>query len=359
MTSEDEGLGKVERDFLSRVLLKNTGATNGAVVVGPGMGMDNAVLSVGNGRVMVITADPLSMIPSIGLERSAWLTVHELASDLTTSAVRPQFAVLDYNIPPALEMDDFEVYAKAVSSECRRLGVSILGGHTGRYPGGGFSIVGGGMMMGLSEDGAYLTPKMMMEGDSIIMTKGAAIEATAVLSLAFPRRTERAVGSPAIAEKARSYISLCSTVQDALAASSTGIREGGVTSMHDATEGGVLGGLFELARSGGHDLWVDKDLIYVTDEASAVCRAFGLDPLTTLSEGALLITCRPDRSDAVFRAIYRAGAECYILGRVGGRASRRGRLLLRSSKTKPQEYVPPKFDPYWTVYAEGVRKAWK
>ena len=85
------GLGKVDRDFLRRVLLRNLGAKNADILVGPGMGLDNAVLSIGAGRVMVITADPLSMIPSVGMEDSAWLTVHELASDLTTSAVKPQF----------------------------------------------------------------------------------------------------------------------------------------------------------------------------------------------------------------------------------------------------------------------------
>jgi len=126
------GLGKVDRNFLGRVLVRNLGARSDDVLVGPGLGLDNAVLSIGAGRVMIVTADPLSMIPSLGMEESAWLTVHELASDLTTSAVRPQFAVLDYNLPPSLSMGDFEVYVKAVGRECSKLGVSIIGGHTGR-----------------------------------------------------------------------------------------------------------------------------------------------------------------------------------------------------------------------------------
>ena len=217
------------------------------------MGLDNAVLSVGGRRVMVVTADPLSIIPSIGMVDSAWLTVHELASDLTTSAVAPQFAVLDYNLPPSLTPSDFESYAVAVSDECRSLGISIIGGHTGRYPGSGFSIVGGGMMMAISDEEAYVTPRMIEEGDDIIMTKGAAIEATAVLALAFPETTERKVGSK-VARRAASYLRRCSTVEDALAASSVGVRSGGVTAMHDATEGGVMGGLYELARTSGRTL---------------------------------------------------------------------------------------------------------
>ncbi len=346
----------MDRDFFSRVLMKNTGASNPAVLVGPGMGLDNAILSVGGGRVMVVTADPLSIIPSVGMERSAWSTVHELASDLTTSAVRPQFAVLDFNLPPSLSLADFEVYSGAVSDECARLGISIVGGHTGRYPGSDFSIVGGGMMMGLAEEDRYLTPPMMMEDDQVIMTKGAAIEATGVLSMAFPRTTAKLVGSALTARTARSYFDLCSTVEDALTASSVGIKEDGVTSMHDATEGGVLGALYELSRASGRDLVVEKERVHVSDESLAVCSAFGLDPLTTLSEGTLVITCRPHKTDEILGALSRRGISAFSIGRAG---PKRGSLLLTTKGRGPKRYLPPKFDPYWKVYQKGVENGWK
>ncbi len=349
-----EGLGKVDRDFLGRVLLKNTGAHNPAVLVGPGMGLDNGVISVGPGRVLIVTADPLTMIPSIGMDDSAWLTVHELASDLATSAVAPQFAVLDYNLPPALGADDFERYAIAVSDECKRLGISIVGGHTGRYPGSGFSIVGGGMMMAVAEEGSYVTPKMVEGGEDILMTKGAAIEATAVMALAFPETTERKVGSR-VTSRAAAYIRRCSTVEDALAASSVGVRSEGVTSMHDATEGGVLGGLYELARTSGRTLRVERDEIHVSRESMSVCSAFGLDPLVTISEGTLLITCRPNSSNRVLDRLAARGIEAFKIGRV-----EKGPSKLRvSGEGSTRTYVPPKFDPYWEVYARGVKEGWK
>ncbi|MDA4112972.1 MAG: AIR synthase family protein [Thaumarchaeota archaeon] len=349
-----KGLGKVDRDFLGRVLFRNTGAENAAVVVGPGMGLDNAVLSVGAGRVMVVTADPLSMIPSIGMDDSAWLTVHELASDLASSAVAPQFAVLDYNLPPSLGLDDFERYAVAVSDECRRLGVSIVGGHTGRYPGSDYTIVGGGMMIALADEGAYVTPKMIQEGDEIVMTKGAAIEATAVLALAFPETTEKKVGRRA-ARRAATYLRRCSTVEDALAASSVGVRSEGVTAMHDATEGGVLGGLYELAKTSGRTLRIEREKIHVSEESSSVCGAFGLDPLVTISEGTLLIACRPDRLLQVLDHLAAKKIEGFGIGRVQGR----GPKLLVSEGASTRTYVPPKFDPYWEVYAAGVKGGWR
>ncbi|MDA4136247.1 MAG: AIR synthase family protein [Thaumarchaeota archaeon] len=349
------GLGKVDRDFLRRVLVRHLGAKNSDVIVGPGMGLDNAVLSIGPGRVMVVTADPLSMIPSIGMEDSAWLTVHELASDLATSAVRPQFVVLDYNLPPSLRMDDFERYVKAVGKECSKLGVSIIGGHTGKYPGSDFSVVGGGMMMGIAGDREYVTPSMIQEGDDLIMTKGSAIEATAVLARAFPKTVEEKLGK-AVSNRARAYFGLCSTVQDAVTASSVGLRSDGVTSMHDATEGGVLGALYELAQSSKRTVQIDKRKVIVSEESARVCGMFGLDPLVTVSEGTLLVTCRPHRSPEVLRRLLKKGISAAVIGSAGKRGQ--GRLLV-SSGAKGVHYVPPKLDPYWEVYARGIEKGWK
>jgi hydrogenase maturation factor len=349
-----EGLGKVDRDFLGRVLLKHTGADSRSVIVGPGMGLDNAIVSLGRGRVMVVTADPLSIIPSLGMVESAWLTVHELASDLTTSAVAPQFAVLDYNLPPSLSPDDFERYAIAVSDECKKLGISIIGGHTGRYPGSGFSVVGGGMMMAICGEDAYVTPRMIRQGDALIMTKGAGIEATAVLALAFPQRTEEKVGGR-ITRRAASYLRRCSTVEDALAAGSVGVRSEGVTAMHDATEGGVMGGLYELSRTSGRTLHVERESLYFSEETRAVCAAFGLDPLVTVSEGTLLISCRPDRAEEVLGRLAAKRIDGFRIGTVGARGPR----LSLGEKGSRRTYVPPKFDPYWAVYARGVKRGWK
>jgi hydrogenase expression/formation protein HypE len=348
------GLGKVDRDFLARVLLRNTGAASPAVLAGPALGLDNAVISLGKGRVMVVTADPLSIIPSIGMDDSAWLTVHELASDLATSGVAPQFAVLDYNLPPSLEQEDFEDYAIAVSEECRRLGVSIVGGHTGWYPGCDYSIVGGGMMMAMADDDAYVTPRMIQGGDEVIMTKGAAVEAAAVLALSFPETTEKRVGTK-VARSAKGNLRSCSTVDDALTASSAGVRSEGVTSMHDATEGGVLGGLYELARTSRKALIVEREKIHVPRVNRLVCEAFGLDPLATISEGTLLITCRPKRSREVLRRLSAKEIAAYVIGRVEAR----GPKLWLSEGGSRRSYAPPKLDSYWKVYAEGVKRGWK
>jgi hydrogenase maturation factor len=348
-------LGKVSRKFLREVVMKNTGAKSPASVVGPSLGFDNAIISLGGRRIMVITSDPLSIIPSLGMKESAWLTVHELASDLTTSAVRPQFAVLTFNLPPAQKMDDFALYFRELSKEFKRLGVSIVGGHTGKYPGCDFTIVGGGVLMGFAEEGRYLTPAMVQGRDRVLITKGAAIETTAVLARAFPARVREKLGE-SMQRKAAGYLFHCSTVKDALSAASVGIKEEGVSSMHDATEGGVLGGLYELAAASGKRIQVDPLKVFVSEESRKICTLFKLDPLTTLSEGTLILTCSRNNTERVQRRLLREGVESYMVGEVavGGPAG----LWLTGREGRPTRYLPPNYDHYWDAYSRAVTRGW-
>ncbi len=349
-----QALGKVERGFMKDVILRNTGASSSARVVGPGLGLDNAVVALDDERVMIVTTDPLSMIPSLGMEESAWLTIHELASDLTTSAVRPQFAVLDYNLPPELSMEDFERYVRRMSDECRRLGITIVGGHTGKYPGCDFTIVGGGVVMGIASKDEYLTPAMAGDGDKVILTKGAAIETTAVLARAFPETVREKLGER-LWRSASEYLQQCSTVEDALAAASVGLKAEGVTSMHDATEGGILGGLYELALSCGKRIVTDTKNIHISEESASLCVLFGLDPLVTLSEGSLIITCKTGKVAAIRDALRKKKIDSFVIGDVSdgqpGLWVRRGESM--------HGVTPPEHDPYWKAYSGAMRRRWK
>jgi hydrogenase expression/formation protein HypE len=342
--------GKVPREFLESAVFTNLGAERNALLVKPGHGLDNAVISVGAGKVILVTSDPLSVIPSIGLRESAWLSVHLLASDLTTSGVNPQFAMLDMNLPPEMELASVGAYIKAIGDECRKLGVAIAGGHTGRYPGSGYTVVGGGTMFSIANRDAYVTPAMAKPGDSVVITKGAAIGATAVLAHAFPATVRKKTGA-ALLGKARSRLLDCSTVRDAQTAAAIGLHKK-VTSMHDATEGGVLGGLFELSSACGLPVIVDGDAIHVPDEAAAVCGAFGLDPLTTTSEGTLLVTCGPSAVRELKAALASEKIESFMVGRLGPKSGGKG-LWISTGGSKPKPHSPSP-DRYWSVYADAV-----
>lgn len=330
---------------MERAVFANLGAESGAVVVGPGQGLDNAVVRVGNSRVMVITTDPVSIVPALGVAESAWLSVNLIASDYATSALRPEYASFNFNLPAALGASDAETYLRSVGEACRELGVTIIAGHTGTYPGAGYTVVGGGTMFGFGREDGYLTPAMAKEGDIVLMTKGAAIEATATLAGSFPRFLESRLPGPVL-RRARDYWRLCSTVRDSLVASSIGIRQDGITMMHDATEGGVLGALAEVSNASDRKIEVNVGRIHVTEETRAVCAAFGIDPLKSLSEGTLLITCRPEKVNQLLRKLRRSAIEAFEIGEARGN----GRALRLIGNDGTSRAYVPRVDPFWKAY---------
>jgi len=340
--------GKADEDLLERVVYRSLGAKRREVLVGPGRGFDNAVIGIGDSRVMIVTTDPVSVIPALGMKASAWLSVHLIASDYWTSSRPPEFASFDFNLPQELEENDIEEYLSAVGKECKRLGISIVGGHTGSYPGAKFTVVGGGTMFGFSGRDEYVDPSMAQVGDAVLMTKGAAIETTATLANSFPAFVERRLGT-ARAARARGYTYYCSTVRDSLVAASVGIKDDGVTSMHDATEGGVLGALYELSLSSNHAIFADPRLIHVSEEARLVCSAFGIDPLQSLSEGTLLITCKQQRVDELQKRLGRSAIPVYRIGDV-----REGSGLRLVGPTGRSMRMRPGRDPFWAAYARAL-----
>jgi len=346
--------GKPHPNFMRKVVFKRLGAKNQLVLVGPGEGLDNAVLSLQDGRVLIITTDPISIIPSIDIKESAWLSVHLVASDFATSGVKPEFALFDLNIPQEIDDSGLQAYIKAIDAECRTLGISVVGGHTGRYPGGGLTVVGSGTIFGIARDGSYLTPAMAQEDDVVVMTKGAAIETVAILANAFPMTIRERLGRK-LADSAQAYLKKCSVFDDAFAAISTGIKEAGVTSMHDATEGGVLGALSEMAAASGKRIVVEKEKIHISKEAELVCSAFDIDPLLSLSEGTLLITCKKTSVQGVIERLKKNDVDGFVIGNVVKGDSG---LWIRE-RSRIRRFMRPKEDPYWRAYSQGVANEFK
>jgi len=345
-------LGKFSRETIENVIYSHLGRHNRKILVGPEFGVDNTVIDLGREKVLVATCDPLSYIPELGGPESARISVSLLASDLTTSGLSPQFGIFDLNLPPEMIQSEFASYWKAFARECKRIGLSIVGGHTGRYPGCGYTVIGGGVMYSIGEKNRYLTSQMANAGDDILLTKGAAIETTAVLTRVFPRSVKYAVGS-ALFEKAWKYLGKLSTVDDALAAVSVGFHNEGVTAMHDATEGGVVSAILELADAshGGAD--VDLSSSPVTEESQAICQLFNIDPLISLSEGSLVLTTNPKRTSKVMQHLRTRGIASYVIGR----ATKSSGVYACSEKGRRRLHYP-KFDPYWKAYSTAKRKGW-
>ncbi len=343
-------LGKPRRSLMNEAIYRLRGAESPLALVGPGPGLDTTVLKITNRRVMVASTDPISYIPSLGTERSAWLSVHATASDIATSGLSPQCAIFDLNLPPTMSDRTLREYWKAIHKTCFRLGISVVGGHTGRFEGCDYTVVGGVTMFSFGKRTGYVTAGMARKGDDLIVTKGAAIEGTAVLALSFPKTLENKFGKSTV-KKASKLLEEVSTIEDALCASKVGLRTRGVTAMHDVTEGGVLSAILELADASGLKAIVHQNEIPVYTEVQAVCRYFRLDPLITLGQGSLVIASRPDKTERVQAALRRKRIKSSV---VGSLTKGRNHTILREGVSRLLKY--PRRDPYWAAYWLGVRR---
>ena len=205
-------------------------------------------------------------------------------------------------------------------------------------------------MFAIGTEGAYVTSDMARAGDDLIATKSAAIEATSILARSFPRTVEKHLGRD-ILEKTKGLFKKISVVEDALTASSVGLRQKGVTAMHDVTEGGVLSAVLEMAEASGLGVVVDSESIPIMNEVSEVCRLFRIDPKYALGQGSLIVASRPAHTEEVMRALRRRGIPASIIGRL----TRNRRPVMRV-RGKMLSLGYPSQDPYWRAYWNGVKR---
>lgn len=346
----EERLGKLGADELRTTVLSRLGAPDPEVLAGPAPGVDVGVLRVAPGVVMAATTDPVFVMPELGWERAAWFAVHILASDAATSGLPLRAMTVDLNLPPDLADEDLDSLWSAYSAACADLEITILTGHTARYAGCAWPMVGGATCIAIGPEDGYITPAMARPGDRVLVTKGAAIEATALFAATYGDRLAATLGAPVV-EAARDLLGAMTVVPEARAAAAYGVRDAGVTAMHDATEGGVLGGLLEIAEASDVGMTIDLSRVPVRPEVAAVCEAAGMDPYSAISEGTLLLTARPDHASGVLAALGDAGVEAAEIGEVLPRTS--GCELVVDGHPQPLVHTGP--DPFWAAFAAWAR----
>jgi hydrogenase maturation factor len=344
--------GKATAELFERVILRRLGVHDPDVLVGPRHGVDVGVVRVANGVAMALTADPVFVVPAYGWERAAWFAVHILASDASTSGLPLRWMSVDLNLPPQITDDDLAALWDAFHRACEGIGIAVVTGHTARYDGCAWPMVGGATCMALGAEDRFVTPTMARPGEAVVVTKGAAIEATALFAATFPARLRGAIGDQAV-EAADALFEAMTVVPEAVVAREFGLREEGVTSMHDATEGGVLGGLAEVAAASNVGMRIDLDAIPVRPEVGAVCDHVGIDPYVSISEGTLIATVVPARADAYVRALASAGIDAAIVGEVTDAAA--GAVLVTADGERPLEH--PGLDPFWDAFGRWAREA--
>jgi hydrogenase maturation factor len=348
--SEMPEIGKISPQIFNELIYPRLGAKSDHILVGPQHGVDVGIVEIG-GKAVSFTCDPVFIVPEYGWERAAWFAIHIIASDSVTSGLKPKLLSIDLNLPMEMTKKQLEITWDIIHRECEKLGIAVVTGHTARYENCHYPMVGGATIVGIGELDEYVTPKFCKAGDKIIITKGPAIEATGIFAAMFPKEIEKEYGAE-LNRKAQAVFYKMSVVEDALTAVSIGVRENGVTAMHDATECGVWGGLFEVAQSSGLGARIEKDKIIVEESVTEVCRLFDIDPYASISEGTLIIACKEHKAQDIVKALSRKGIKSSIVGELT--KQEKGMVLVEKGKEKKLEH--PIVDPFWRAFYGALEK---
>jgi hydrogenase expression/formation protein HypE len=347
--------GKIQDGFFKSMIYPFCGSQRDEVTTPAQFGVDVSIIRLSMGFEMALTSDPLSLIPSLGLQESAWLSVHLMANDMATTGKAPMYAQFVLNLPAHLTAADFNTYWQYIHQYCKEMGTAITGGHTGRFEQQNSTVAGGGTLIAIAPEGEMLTSKGAGEGDVIVVTKQSALIATSILALSFPETVKNKCGLE-VQRLASELFYKTSSLAEGLAAAALNTSESRlVTAMHDVTEGGILGAIYEMATAAGLGVEVAVDKLPTGEVQKAVCNLFDLDPLYCIGAGSMIIAVKEGKEQDLIKILQQSGVMATAVGKFT--AKNDGLTVTSQGNKKPLQNLGT--DPYWkafyTAFSKGVK----
>ncbi len=343
--------GKVPHKTIERIVFPNLGVQRPDVLVRPGHGLDNAVIDIGNDKVLIVTTDIIWVVKEFGLEDAAWASWQITGSDIATCGHPPDYIVAVFTVPIGSKEEELEVICKVFGREAKKYGAEVVAGHTGQFYTCQYPTIGTLTMMITCSKDDYVTPQMASPGDILILTKGIPLSPAVSMARMFPNTIKKELGGD-IFDEAWKMFYQSSSMNDALIAYSVGSREHGVTAMHDITEGGIYTGFVELAGASNTGLSVNLDDVFIPPVSKAICELFEIDPYCAASLGSLLITVKPTKVDAIINALKAQSIDAFAIGEV--KPQDHG-VVVRSNG-KGQSLEKPSPESLWPVMFACVQK---
>ena len=297
--------GKLPLDLLENLLGKVETA-DPRVVLGPRPGEDAALIDFGD-RYLVAKTDPITFATDL----IGWYMVNVNANDLAVMGATPKWLLATLLLPDGtMESRVSEIFGQ-LRDACSEIGVSLIGGHTEVTYGLDRPIAVGAMLGEVDNDKAILSSGVQ-PGDSLILTKGVAVEGTSILAREAANQLAECGIDPDAIERAAGFLfdPGISVLKDARIVA----ESGEVHAMHDPTEGGLSGGLYELAAASGVGFDIEATSIPILSECRRFCEALGLAPLGLIASGSLLAAVAPQSADAVIAALSSEGIDARVIG---------------------------------------------
>ncbi|HDN75697.1 MAG TPA: hydrogenase assembly protein HupF, partial [Acidilobales archaeon] len=325
---------KLRPEVLTKYVLSRIGVKDPAVLIGPTVGEDSAVIDLGNGNVLVIHSDPITG----AVEYLGWLAIHVPSNDVAVTGAKPRWFLPVIYLPEGVPDEVIDKITSQMDLAAKELRAMIVGGHTEYTPGIERPMVAV-TALGIAHKESIVRTGGAVSGDLILMTKTAGIEGTSILATDFKDELKAKGVGEDILSRAKEFIKYISVVHEAL----TLTENVHPNSMHDPTEGGVIAGLLEMAYASKKTFIVYEDRIRIAKETAILTKALGIDPLKLISSGTLLATIPPSKANEALRILREAGVDASIIGVV--KDLEKGKLLVLKRTNGAAEV-------YYDVYVE-------
>ncbi len=320
-------VGKIPPEILKEVVFKRCGVPRREVLLYPQVGEDTSVLDAG-GELLVVSTDPITG----AVDRAGWLAIKVALNDIGAAGAEPICVLVTLLLPEGTGTEDLRRLVDEIHRACLEENVAVAGGHSEVTPGLSRPIISV-TALGKTRGRKVLSASGAKEGDDIVLTKWAGMEGAAILARDFREILARKLELRVISEAA-GLLDFVSVTKDGRIA-----LESGATGCHDATEGGVLGAIYEVCEASGKGALVYSEKIPVHESTSKIASVAGIEPLRLVSSGCLVVTTGDGQG--LCDAYGRHG----INARVVGKITSGERQFIMSGKTFPLE--APKSDELW------------
>lgn len=294
--------GKLDSDLLKKLVFGKITYRNDDVEVRPGIGEDCAVIGFGENECIMSTDPITAAVNDIGR-----LAIHITCNDIASNGVQPLGIMLAVMLPEGTTEDDVAYIMGQAGETAAELSVEIIGGHTEITPAVKQPVIVS-TAIGKAAAGSSQTGDDMVPGDYIMMSKSVGLEGSGIIACDYGSELEDVMTDEEI-RTAKSFLDRVSVVREGVAAGSVGTH-----GMHDITEGGILGAVWEMCQisRSGAEIWKDK--IPAEPETLKICDRFGINPLRLISSGSMVIIVPADKKDDMTAAMEAAGVPCSIIG---------------------------------------------
>jgi len=296
--------GKLPNDVLKKIILDKLKKTRTDILVRPGIGEDCCAIDFGE-NICLLSTDPITgAVNEIGR-----LAVHISCNDIASCGVEPLGLLITILAPVDTTVKDIEAIMDQITHETASLNVEVIGGHTEITEAVNRCVIVC-TAIGKVLKNRMVTTSGARPGDDVVMTKSAGLEGTSIIAHDKEAYLAEKLGT-ALVERAKTFIDRISVVKEGVIAGKYGVN-----SMHDATEGGILGAVWEIAEASGVGVRIYRERIPIEPETLEISRLFEIDPLKLISSGCMVITC-PD-GEGLVNELKRNGIDASIIGKVTG-----------------------------------------